>query len=83
MNSLVGVQEPVALVADIEAMLHQVKVTDRDCNYLRLLWFSDDINKPPEEYCMVVHLFGATSSPSCTVYCLNKTADDNKDDFST
>ena len=30
---------------------------------------------------MKVHLFGATSSPSCCNYALKKTAIDNKDDF--
>lgn len=39
MNSLVGVvimfrQEPVALAADIEAMFHQVRVNDEDCDAL-------------------------------------------------
>jgi hypothetical protein len=31
---------------------------------------------------MTVHLFGATSSPSCCSYALKKTAEDNKQDFS-
>ena len=30
---------------------------------------------------MQVHLFGATSSPSCASYALRKTADDNRCDF--
>ena len=43
MNSIVGVlmrfrQELVALIADIEAMFHQVKVKDEDRNYLRFPW---------------------------------------------
>ena len=88
MNSLVGVlirfrQEPVAIVSDIEAMFHQVKVTNDDCNYLRFLWWDDgDLSKPPSEYCMTVHLFGATSSPSCTSFCLKRTAEDNRNRFS-
>ena len=41
LNSLVGVlarfrQEAVAVMADMEAMFHQVKVTPKDCNALRL-----------------------------------------------
>ena len=41
-NSLVGVltrfrQEAVALMADVEAMFHQVKVVPEDCNALRFL----------------------------------------------
>lgn len=89
MNNLVGVlirfrQDPIAIVGDIEAMFHQVKVTRDDINYLRFLWWTDgDLNKPPDEYCMTVHLFGATSSPSCTAFCLKKTAEDNKHSFSS
>ena len=30
---------------------------------------------------MLVHLFGATSSPSCTSFCLKKTASDNQGEF--
>ena len=30
---------------------------------------------------MVVHVFGATSYPSCTVLCLLKTAEDNQNEF--
>ena len=30
---------------------------------------------------MEVHLFGATSSPSCSGFALRKTAEDNKEDF--
>ena len=41
-NSLVGVltrfrQEAVGLVADVEAMFHQVNVVPEDCNALRFL----------------------------------------------
>ena len=30
---------------------------------------------------MLVHLFGATSSPSCANFALQQTAEDNRDDF--
>ncbi|XP_045213227.2 uncharacterized protein LOC123564038 [Mercenaria mercenaria] len=88
MNSIVGVlirfrEEPVALVADIEAMFHQVKVQDSDRNSLRFLWWPDgDLEKEPCEYCMTVHLFGATSSPSCAAYSLRRTASDSTKEFS-
>ena len=44
MNSLVGVlmrfrQDHIALAADIEAMFHQVRVKDDDCDALRFLWW--------------------------------------------
>ncbi|XP_071479017.1 uncharacterized protein [Diadema antillarum] len=85
-NSLVGVltrfrQEKIALVADIEAMFHQVRVTPEDCEALRFLWWpGGDYTKEPKHYKMLVHLFGATSSPSCAGYALRKTAEDNQTD---
>ncbi|XP_022111166.1 uncharacterized protein LOC110990463 [Acanthaster planci] len=81
-NSLVGVltrfrQETVALVADIEAMFHQVRVPPRDSNALRFLWWPDhDLLKDPTDFQMRVHLFGAMSSPSCAGFALRKTAKD-------
>ena len=86
-NSLVGVltrvrQEPVALVADIEAMFHQVRMNPLDCDALRFLWWPDnDLTRESAEYRMEVHLFGGTSSPSCANFCLKKTAEDNAGDF--
>ena len=50
--------------------------------FLRFLWWPEgDWSKEPIEYRMLVHLFGATSSPSCANYALKKTAEDNKDCF--
>lgn len=83
MNDLSGVlmrfrQHPVALSADIEAMFHQVRVTPKDTDALRFLWWKDgDITQEPTEYRMRVHLFGATSSPSVCCFALRKTAEDN------
>ena len=42
-NGLLGVtirfrQEPVALVADVEGMFHQVRVAPDDCDALRFQW---------------------------------------------
>ena len=86
-NSLVGVlirfrQERVAVMADIEAMFHQVKVPENYQDYLRFLWWPDgDTSLEPQDYQMTVHLFGATSSPSCANFALRRTAVDNKDRF--
>ncbi|KAJ8023742.1 hypothetical protein HOLleu_36272 [Holothuria leucospilota] len=86
-NNLVGVltrfrQEKIGLVGDIEAMFHQVRVSPKDSDMLRFLWWQDgDILKPIKHYQMVVHLFGATSSPSCTSFALRRTAEDNASDF--
>ncbi|KAL7870792.1 hypothetical protein SRHO_G00082890 [Serrasalmus rhombeus] len=84
-NSLVGVltrfrHDHIALISDIEAMYHQVRVPDEDSNLLRFLWWPEgDLNQPLREYKMVVHLFGAKSSPSCVNYALRRTAEDGKD----
>ena len=87
-NNLVGVlirfrEEPIAIMADIEGMFHQVRVSPKDCDALRFLWWPEnDFNKDPEDYKMLVHLFGATSSPSCANFGLKQTADDNQEMFS-
>ena len=88
LNSLAGVlmrfrKERVAVVGDIEAMFHQCYVTDKDQAFLRFLWWEDgDTSKPHQVFCMKVHLFGATSSPSVAHFCMKKTAVDNANDFS-
>ena len=88
-NSLLGVltrfrQEAVAVIADIKAMYHQVKVAKQDIDFLRFLWWSNgDLTQPLTEHRMTVHLFGAISSPSCASFALRKVADDNMADFPT
>ncbi|XP_028416927.1 uncharacterized protein LOC114541139 [Dendronephthya gigantea] len=86
-NTLIGVlirfrQEPVALTSDVEAMFHQVRVNSQDSEALRFLWWPDaDLSKPPQDYSMQVHLFGATSSPSCANFSLRKTSQDHQYEF--
>ncbi|XP_006813138.1 uncharacterized protein LOC102800684 [Saccoglossus kowalevskii] len=88
-NTLVGVllqfrKEPVAIVADIKQMFHQVKVKKTDCDALRFLWWPEgDLSKDPADHQMLVHPFGATSSPSCAAYALKRTADDNRSNYDT
>ena len=88
LNSLVGVlmrfrRNAVALVADIEAMFHQVFVKESDRDALRFLWRNDvQTEEEPDVYQMQVHIFGAKDSPSCATYALRKTALDNKGKFS-
>lgn len=87
-SNLVGVlmrfrQEPVALMADIASMFHQVRVAERHINLLRFLWWPNgDTSQPLRQYRMTVHIFGATSSPSCASFALRQTAEDFKDLFS-
>ena len=55
-------------------------LTPEDQDLLRFLsWPNGNLNEPLKEYRMVVHLFGATSSPSCANFALRKTAEDAKD----
>ena len=82
-NDLVGVlirfrQEKAAFTADIEAKFHQVKVLPKDADALRLLWWNESLDQPPVDYHMLVHIFGATSSPCCANKALKQTAEDNK-----
>ena len=86
-NSLTGVltrfrAERTAIMADIEKMFYQVRVPTEDSKYLRFLWWPDgDVNKSPEEFQMLVHLFGGVSSPSCAGYALQRTVEDNAEHF--
>ena len=69
-------------MADIEAMFYQVRVPISQRNYLRFLWWPNgDLSSSIEEYRMTVHLFGAVSSPACSVFALRKTASDNEKEF--
>ena len=69
-------------MADVEAMLHQVRVRPSDCDALWFLWWPDgNLDNEPQEYQMRVHLFGGASSPSCANFALKKTTQDNKTEF--
>ena len=86
-NQLVGVlsrltQNTVGMVADIEAILHQVLVDPKDCDSLLFLWWPNgDLTKDLKEYRMVKHLFGATSLPSVANFCLRKTVQLHQEEF--
>ena len=86
-NSLVGVltrfrQEPVAFMADIEAMFYQVLVPADQRDFLRFLWWPDgDLRAELEEFRMRVHPFGAVSSPSCSNYALHTTANEAEREY--
>ena len=63
-------------------MFHQVRVPDEDSDLLRFLWRPDgELSKDLEDYKMVVHIFGATSSPSCATFALQQCSRDNTANF--
>ena len=83
LNSLVGVmlrfrKNEIAVVADIEAMFHQVKA---DADSLRFIWAENPLNKKPDTYQMVAHIFGATDSPCCANHALKTTVRENMENF--
>ena len=86
-NSLVAVlnrfrRDEIALVPDIEAMFYQVRVTPKDRDSLRFLWWpGGNLDLKPVSHRMKVHLFGATSSPCCAAFCLRQSAIDFGQEF--
>ncbi|XP_077976283.1 uncharacterized protein LOC120332657 [Styela clava] len=88
-SSLTGVlmrfrQERIALVADIEAMFHQIHVDPKDRDALRFLWWpGGDMSKEPIDHRMTVHLFGSKSSPTVANFCLKRVAQDFGGEFDT
>ena len=79
-NSLVAVllrfrMDKIAIISNIEAMFYQVKVMPPHRDSLSFLWWpGGDLDKSPVTYRMTVHLFGATSSPSCATFALRQSA---------
>ena len=65
-------------MADIRSMF-QVRVSKSDIDFLRFIWWRDgDIEQDPIDHRMLVHLFGAVSSPTCASFALRRTAEDNQ-----
>ena len=81
-NSLTGIlcrfrQELVAFSCDIQEMFHQFVVDEPFRSYLQFYWYKDnDLNQDPSIYVMNRHLFGSTSSPGCSNFCLKQLASD-------
>ncbi|KAK4474245.1 hypothetical protein MN116_000200 [Schistosoma mekongi] len=68
-------KEAIAISADVEEMFMQVKVPESDRGALRFLWWPNgDTSREPVEFQMTSHPFGATSSPFCANFAMNKTA---------
>lgn len=88
-STLIGVilrfrVDDVAVTADVKRMFHQVYVAPEDRGALCYLWWPNgDTSKDPKTYQMLVHIFGAKSSPSVAGYALRRTAKDNEHSFSS
>ena len=68
-------KDRIAMVADVEAMFYQIKVDPSHIDALRILWWENrDLSKEHITRQMLVHLFGAASSPSCANFSLRQTA---------
>ncbi|KAK0147908.1 hypothetical protein N1851_012369 [Merluccius polli] len=69
-------------MADVEAMFHQIRVSNEDTDLFRFLWWPDgNYEQGLVEHKMLVHIFGVTSSPSVANFALQKCATDCEDDF--
>ena len=79
-NKVVGVflrfhEEPIALMADVEAMYHQLKVHPDDIDALRFLWHPYcDLTREPEKYHMSVRMCGQLVAQTMGCRELRKTA---------
>ena len=64
---------------DIEKMVYQLRVIQ---GFLRFLWWKNgDFNSQPNVFRVTVHIWGATSSPSCDSFGFKQAAKDNEDEF--
>ena len=68
-------QYSMAITADIEAMFMQIVIQPQDQDYLRFLWTQKG-NEKIFKYNRLI--FGATCSPSCAIFVLQKCANDHK-----
>ena len=84
--SLIGVllrfrRNKIPVSGDIVKMFHQVKVAREDREAFRFLYRPPGSEEAPKSYQMLVHIFGAGSSPSTCIHALNKTANDHADEY--
>ncbi len=71
----------IAVVADVEEMFHQVRVSREDADSLRFLWTDDIFSNNTYTMQMLAHIFGAKCSPTCANYALQQSARDNQTNF--
>ncbi|OON15570.1 hypothetical protein X801_08625 [Opisthorchis viverrini] len=75
-------KERVALSANIEETLMQVRVPENDRGALRFLWWpGSDISLEPVEFQMNSHVFGANYSPFCANFALHQIVELFENDY--
>ena len=84
-NNLAGLlcrfrKEKIAVTCDVKKMFHQFRVAQEHRKFIRFLWYKEDSNEVID-YQMNVHLFGATSSPSCAIFGLQQLAKDHSTEY--
>ena len=71
----------IRVMFDLSAIL-QVKVPKDQCSFLKFLcWDNSDHEKEIIDYEMTAHVFGETSSLSCSNFTLRRTAKDNEQQY--
>lgn len=86
-NNLLGVlirfrKEKIAVTADIQHMYYCFVVKEDHRDYLRFLWFRDNVwNGEIVDFRMRVHVFGNTPSPAVALYCLQRAAAEGEAEF--
>ena len=84
--NLVGVllrfrRAPVQICADIEKMYHQVRLAPEDREAFRFIYRPPGTTGPPLTYQMLVHVFGAVSSPATCLFAMNRAVEENRIQF--
>ncbi|XP_063831745.1 uncharacterized protein LOC135080954 [Ostrinia nubilalis] len=73
-------RHPIAVIADIVKMYRQIKVTDEDIDYQRILW-ADDSGTDTHHYRMLRVTFGTASAPYLAVKTLIQLAKDENQTY--
>ena len=74
-------QHPVALVGDVSEMFLQVRLSEDDKKYHRLLWRSMDMNSEPQIYEAQRWLFGNAAAPFCTQLVIQENAKEHHPEY--
>ena len=83
LNNLVGIvlkfrEKPVAILSDIKGMFMQKALRHEDQSAIRFLWPNEEMVNQNKFTRLI---FGATCSPFCAIFVLNRCAEDNAIEF--